>query len=252
LFDPTDSITPVGDLPLDEQGSYALVIAGPSGALVRVPVLSARANRIESTVDAALDATGRLDARIQRQYFGQSGVFWRAVEKSEGSTEVKKRFERSYSRRLPGVALNRVATDTLQEENLLAVNLDLAADRFGQLMQGRLFVVRPGLLTSGGEYSFTSRQRTAPVKLEAGLRRDSIRIKLPEGFKLDELPEPAKIESPYGTLEAIWKVQDGEIVMVETLEIREIVAPPSDYAKVRDFFELVAGAHNAPVVLVKQ
>ena len=28
--------------------------------------------------------------------------------------------------------------------------------------------------------------------------------------------------------------------------------PASDYTKVRDFFELVAGAHNAPVVLVKE
>ena len=32
IFDPTDRITPVGGLPTDEQGSYALVIAGPNGA----------------------------------------------------------------------------------------------------------------------------------------------------------------------------------------------------------------------------
>jgi len=72
----------------------------------------------------------------------------------------------------------------------------VAVDRFGQVMQGRLFVVRPGVLTSGGEYNFASKQRTSPVKLEADLRRDSILIKLPDGFKLDELPLPAKIESP--------------------------------------------------------
>jgi hypothetical protein len=77
-------------------------------------------------------------------------------------------------------------------------------------------------------------------------------IKIPEGFKLDELPPPTKLKSPYGILEATWTVKDGQIVMQETLETSETVVPPSDYVKVRDFFELVAGAHNAPVVLVKE
>jgi hypothetical protein len=40
--------------------------------------------------------------------------------------------------------------------------------------------------------------------------------------------------------------------MTQTLEIRETVAPVSDFAKVRDFFDQVGGVQNAPVVLVKQ
>ena len=251
MFDPTDSITPVGDLTLDEQGSYALVVAAAGGALIQMPVLSAAANRIESNIEATLDTTGRLNARIQRRYYGQSAVTLRATEKLEGAAELKKRFERSYSRRLPATSLTSVSTDAHPEESFLNLALNLAADRFGQVMQGRLFVVRPGLLTSGGEYFFTSKQRTAPVKLEAGLRRDSIVIKLPDGFKLDEVPPPAKIQSPYGTLEASWIVKDGEIVMQETLEILETIVPAADYSKVRDFFDLVAGTHNAPVVLVR-
>jgi len=236
---------------LDEQGSYALVVAAAGGALIQMPVLSAAANRIESNIEATLDTTGRLNARIQRRYYGQSAVTLRATEKLEGAAELKKRFERSYSRRLPATSLTSVSTDAHPEESFLNLALNLAADRFGQVMQGRLFVVRPGLLTSGGEYFFTSKQRTAPVKLEAGLRRDSIVIKLPDGFKLDEVPPPAKIQSPYGTLEASWIVKDGEIVMQETLEILETIVPAADYSKVRDFFDLVAGTHNAPVVLVR-
>jgi hypothetical protein len=132
------------------------------------------------------------------------------------------------------------------------VNLELAAERFGQSMQGRLFVVRPGLLTSGGDYSFTSKPRASPIKLESDLRRDSIKIKLPDGFRLDELPQSAKVESPYGTLEASWSVRDGEVTMEQFLEIRATVAPASEYPQIRDFFDRVAGARSAPVVLVKQ
>jgi hypothetical protein len=148
--------------------------------------------------------------------------------------------------------LNRVSTETSPDQSFITLSVDLTAQRFAQLMQGRLFVVRPGLLNSGGEYYFTLKQRSTPVKLEGGLRHDSIRMKLPPGLKLDELPTPAKIESPYGTLEATWSVKDGEIVMQETLEIRETLAPPSAYAKIREFFEQVAGVHAAPIVLVKE
>jgi len=69
---------------------------------------------------------------------------------------------------------------------------------------------------------------------------------------VDELPDAAKIESPYGTLQATWAVKDGKIVMDESLEIKGIVAPASEYPQIRDFFERVNGAQSAPVVLVKQ
>jgi hypothetical protein len=252
MFDPTDSLTHVGDVPQGEQGSHALVIAGAQGILVTMPVIPAASNRTESVVEASLNGTGDIDAKIQRQYFGQSGVSVRAVETLQGSPELKKRFERSFSRRLPGASLANIVTDGRSDENRFAVNMDLTAERFAQIMQGRLFIVRPGLLNSGGEYFFPTTKRTAPVKLESDFHRDSVTIKTPAGFKLDELPGPVEIKSPYGTLRASWQMRDGEIVLEETLEILETVAPASEYAKVREFFDQVAGARSAPVVLVKQ
>jgi hypothetical protein len=137
------------------------------------------------------------------------------------------------------------------DESRLTVTLELSADRFGQLMQGRLFVVRPGALTSGSDYLFSNRPRGAPIRIQADFPRESIRIKIPSGYTLDELPGAAKIESPYGALEAAWALHDGEITMEETLEIRETVAPASEYKQVRAFFEQVSGVRSAAVVLVK-
>ena len=252
IFDPTDPITPVGDLPQEEQGSQALVIASTRGALLTMPLLPASANRIESTVEAAVDADGRLDAKIQRQYFGQSAIPLRGVQTYLGSDELKKAFEKGFSRRVGATTVRSVTTAAHPEENRLSVSMDLGAERFAQNMQGRLYVVRPGMLSSGGDYFLPSKPRTAPVKLESDLRRDSIKIKLPPGFKLDELPSPVKIESPYGSLETAWKVDSGEIVMTQTLEIRDKIASPSEYADVRRFFDQLTGAESAPIVFVKQ
>jgi hypothetical protein len=251
MFDPTDPVTPVGDLPKPEQASFALLVAPNRGGLITMPILPAAANRMESTVEASVGPDGRMEAHIARDYYGQSGIALREIQKTQGDEEVKKGFERALSRRLNGLSVKKIAT-VVKEENRLAVDIDLAADNFAQVMQNRLFILRPGFLTSGGDYFFNARTRTAPIRLQSDLRRDSIHIKLPVGFKLDELPGASKIESPYGRLEATWTMHDQEIVMEETLEVKETVASASDYAAVRDFFDQVSGAQAAPLVLVRQ
>ena len=58
IFDPTDDDTPVGDLPHHEQGSFALLVAGDQGQLLRMPVTSADANRQERTSEASINPDG--------------------------------------------------------------------------------------------------------------------------------------------------------------------------------------------------
>src|SRR5258705_4717867 len=50
IFDATDDDTPVGDLPEHEQGSFALVLAGDAGTLLRMPVTPPEANGLERKI----------------------------------------------------------------------------------------------------------------------------------------------------------------------------------------------------------
>jgi hypothetical protein len=234
IFDPTDPLTPVGDLPEDEQGSYALVIAGARGELLKMPKLSAEANRIQSEVTGQIDTTGRITATLTRSYYGQSGMGVRATHVFDGTPELQQRFARSFSRRIPGAVVANVRSQ-VTEENRVALNLELTADRFAQINGGRLFVVRPGLLTSGGEYYLDDEKRTSPIQLTADLRRDSVRLRIPAGFQPDELPVPAVLEGEFGRFEVSWKVAADEIVMEETLAIRETEVAASEYEAVRIF-----------------
>jgi hypothetical protein len=251
MFDPTSRFTQLGDLPETEQASYALVIAGAQGALLKMPLLPLDSRRVETNIEATMDADGRLQARLKRQYFGQAGTSLRGVQRLLGNDDVKKIFETAFTRRIGGTTLARVSTGDSPEDHRITVNVDLAAERFG-LLQGKLLLVRPGLLSNTTEYYFSTRQRTTPVRLSAALRSDSIHIKVPAGFKVDEIPQPRKVESPYGKLSASWSVKDGDLVMEQTIEISDTVAPAAEFPKVRDFFESVAGVQNAPVVFVKQ
>ena len=74
IFDPTDSDTPVGELPEDEQGSFALIVAGDRGDIVRMPASPSEANRLERIVEAVLGPDGSLTAKVSERSIGHSAT----------------------------------------------------------------------------------------------------------------------------------------------------------------------------------
>jgi hypothetical protein len=251
IFDPTDPDTPLGDLPEDEQGSRALVIAGAQGELVEMPLLPASANRVESTVEAGMDAAGRLEAHVGRQYFGQSAAMAHARVAHQTNDELKRHYERALATRVGAIAVKQAAISGHIGEGQMQLSLDFAADHFSQIVQG-LIIVKPGVLALGADYAFASGERKLPVKLDADVYRDSVRIKLPSGFKIDEMPDPVRLNGPYGTYQASWKSDGADLVFEQSTEVPDALVPAAHYADLRAYFDQIAGNQAAPVVLVKK
>jgi hypothetical protein len=251
IFDPTDPATQVGGLPREEQGSYALVIAGSDGDLVKMPKLDPSSNRIERVVDVEW-VGGKLEARMLTQYFGQAGSFMRYNASQETTDELKKNLERSFSRRLGGVTVDKITpADHAREDSYeLAVNFGVL--QFGQFMQGRMLLLKPGILVPDPDYIFANKERKLPVMLSGRSRKDVVTIKLPPGFVIDEMPDALEVESPYGKYRAAWKSSDGSIRFEQSLEVKDTFAEVQEYSRVKDFFDKVSAGQGAPVVLLKQ
>jgi len=83
-------------------------------------------------------------------------------------------------------------------------------------------------------------------------RKDTVRIKLPAGYKVDEMPDPVHLESPYGAYQAVWKAEGGDLVFEQSTEVPDAVAPAAQYAQLRAFFDRIAGSQASPVVLVRK
>jgi hypothetical protein len=77
-------------------------------------------------------------------------------------------------------------------------------------------------------------------------------LSLPEGFKIDEIPETMELKSDFGVYRADWKASADGVRFEQTLEIHDITVPATEYSKVRQFFDKVAGNQAAPVVLLKK
>jgi len=251
VFDPTSTDTPLGDLPEDEQGSRALVIAGAQGELVAMPLLPASANRIESTVAAGMDANGHLEVHIGRQYFGQSAAQAHARLSHQSNDDLKRGYESSLARRVGAIAVKQATISGRIAEGQMQLSLDFAADRFSQIVQG-LIIVKPGALALGAEYAFLAGERKLPVKLDAEVYRDTVRIKLPQGYKIDEMPDPVRLESRYAVYQANWKADGGDLVFEQSTEVHDALVPALQYTDLRAFFDKIGGSQMAPVVLIRK
>jgi hypothetical protein len=249
FFDPTDAYTPLGNLPRDEQGSHALVIAPVGGTLVQMPLLPVAARRTERTVQASLSPGGVVEATVNTTYHGGSGGYWRMLA-ARDEKALRKVLEASYSAQIGGLALGEIkpgpAGDTFQ------LGLALRAPGYGQLMMERMLVFKPGALAGATDYDLPARERTSPVRLQASLRQDRVVIALPPGFAIDELPEPLAFSTPLGSYSGEWKLAGADVVFTQSIEIADSLTPASEYARVREFFSKITGAQSAPVVLVKR
>ena len=77
IFDATDDNTPVGDLPEDEQGSFALLIAGEAGQLLRMPTLPPEASSFDRQTSVVLTPKGSITATVRERANGQTAADFR-------------------------------------------------------------------------------------------------------------------------------------------------------------------------------
>jgi hypothetical protein len=81
---------------------------------------------------------------------------------------------------------------------------------------------------------------------------ETVRIKLPDGFDVDEVPDPVKFDSDFGSYTASYEVKDGQLLYTRKLVQRAATIPAEKYAEVRSFYGRVRASEEAPIVLARK
>ena len=252
IFDPTDDSTPVGDLPDHEQGSFALIVAGESGALLKMPKTPPEANRLDRQADVVLMADGSITANVRERSVGNSAVSSRREFRGLSRADYVKRIEGWITRGATGATVSRVEPSDNSAEGKFSLDVDFSATRYAQLMQNRLLVFKPAIVSRRESLFLTEAARHYPVVLSSHAYTETVRVKLPKEFEVDELPDPARLDTPFGTYSTSYVVKDEQLSFTRTLLVRGATVPVNDYAKVRGFFASIRAAEQAPVVLAKR
>jgi hypothetical protein len=252
IFDATNNSTPVGDLPDYEQGSYALVTAGDSGALMKMPTTPPESNSLERQSDVVLGADGSIKATVRERAKGQKAAAYRNEFKSLSRPDYTSVIEKWIGRGANGATVSKVEPTDNNIEGRFALDVEFSARSYAQLMQDRLLVFRPAIVSRLGDVSLTEAKRHQPIVLDAQVYNETVRVKLPAGFVVDELPDPIKLDTTFGTFSASYEMKDGDLVFTRTLVQKASTIPVEDYAKVKNFFAGMRAAEQAPVVLAKK
>ncbi|HJR07640.1 MAG TPA: DUF3857 domain-containing protein [Pyrinomonadaceae bacterium] len=252
IFDATDDDTPVGDLPDHEQNSFALIAAGSDGSLVRMPSTPPEANQLEREAEVSLAADGSITANVKERSVGQAAVEERRGFRKLSRPDYAKTIENWITRGATGAKVVRVEPADDHADGRFALDVDFTAVGYGQLMQNRLLVFKPAILSRRDSVFLTSPLRKHAVVLESHAYTESVNVKLPAGFDVDELPDPVKLDTAFGSYSTSYTVHDGQLQFKRTFTQRATTIPPADYAKVRGFFERIRAAEQSPVVLAKK
>jgi hypothetical protein len=252
IFDATDESTPVGDLPDHEQGSLALVVAGENGLLMRMPVTPPEANRLERQTNVSLDENGAITASVQERFAGQSAVSARRTFKGRSRPEFVKVIEGWVTHGATGARVSKIEPVDSHIENRFALDVEFTADRYAQSMQGRLLVFKPAIVSRRESIYLTEPNRKHPIVLESAAYTETVRVKLPAGFEVDEVPDALKLDTPFGNYAATYEVKDGQLLFTRTFTQRAATIPPDQYASVRKFYSSILATEQAPVVLARK
>lgn len=252
-FDPTDPYAPVGDLPDHLQGSFALLMAGDAGGLVRMPVTPPEANRLERTTTARLEPNGAISGRISERSTGSQAVEERAGFEGESRTDYDARIQRWIASGVAGATVSKITPSDDRIANRFGLDVEFASDRYAQVMGGRLFVFKPALVSRLTRMQLrTDAARTQPVALDATAFSETAKFELPAGLVVDEMPDPVKIETDFGVYATTYEAKDGVLVFTRSLTMKRATIPVKDFESARSFFSKVRDAEQAPVVLVKK
>ncbi|MGH9927649.1 MAG: DUF3857 domain-containing protein [Pyrinomonadaceae bacterium] len=252
IFDATDEHTIVGDLPDEEQGSLALIVAGDAGTLTRMPTMSPESSRLDRQADVNLSPEGDITATLKERSTGQTAVYERQLFRKLSAPDYKNVIEEWLARGTTTAKVSRVQPVDDDVDGRFGLDVDFSALAYGQLMQGRLLVFKPAVVSRREALFLTEAKRSQPIVLESHAFTETVRVRLPAGFEVDELPDVVKLDTAFGSYTTSYEVKNGELVFVRTLAQRAGTIPAEQYQSVRSFFEKIRAAEQAPVVLVKK
>jgi transglutaminase-like putative cysteine protease len=252
IFDPTDGETPLGDLPYYLQGSLALVNSKASAELVKMPVTPPEMNQLERVATLQLQADGAIAGQIQENANGQTAARFRTEFRQLSKPDYHGMIERWLTSGATSARLNKIEPSDNAADGKFTLNVEFSASAYGQLMQGRLLVFKPAVVSRRESLALTSSQRKHPVVLRANAYSETVKVQLPAGFAVDEVPDAVKLETPFGSYMTSYEVVGGELVFKRQLSQKATTIPAAQYDVVRKFFESIRAAENAPVVLAKK
>ncbi|MEM9998839.1 MAG: DUF3857 domain-containing protein, partial [Bacteroidota bacterium] len=245
-LDATDPMRPMGILPAQALSGMGWVPNEDAPLWLRIDPVG-RATRSVS-FESELDAAGTLTVALRLRAEGYDAV-WMRRSIEDGSPEA---FMQDYLSDVPGLVLDSARVEHLHDlAEPLQVYASVRIDGYAQTA-GDLVFFNPTLLDRYLENPFKSPERSFPVDFTYPRTHRIMGLwQLPDGYAVDEMPEPVRIALPEraATYRCQLAEQSGQLVVRRTSELNAPSVQPEAYADLRRYYDRMVQADDQMVVL---
>ncbi len=253
VFDPTDPVVAIGDLPVNLQGAKALLLdKGASDPIVSLPLLAAKPSH-SSNRKIVLNLAA--DGSVQGTYFfegtGSVGAAWRGRERYMSVENFTTAATQSMKNLINGVIIGDIHKINDPDGNAFRMDYTFSSKRFSQRMAGGFMTVNLDLSDHGRSEFLSAMERRLPIGLGAVFDTYEITLAIPEGYILEDLPECKEVRSRYGSYLLEVRSEGSRIRLQRTLQMDDQIASASEFERIKQFFAEANSADHLSLVLLK-
>ena len=251
-FDPTNELTPFGEIGGYLQANYGLLVTPDGGELVELPRQPAAMNSIRRTGKLKLDPLGTLTGEVSEIRVGDRAWAERArLHSVTKSTDKIKPIEDLLAGSLSLFSITKATVDNLDHtDQPFGFHYAFQAQNYAK-NAGGLLLVRPRVLgVKSSAILETKEPRKFPIEFEGPSRdTDSFEIDIPDGYVVDDLPPPVDADYSFASYHSKTEVSGNTIHYSRTLEVKELSVPVSHADDLKRFYRIIAGDERNTAVL---
>jgi Domain of Unknown Function with PDB structure (DUF3857)/Transglutaminase-like superfamily len=252
FFDPTNEVTPFGEIGGYLQANYGLLITPDSGELVELPQQPTSMNSVQRVGKLTLDPKGTLSGDVKEMRLGDRA--WRERWLLRTTTNNKDRIkpiEELLGSSLANFHIVKASVINF-EQTSLPFGLSYSFESTAYAKQaGNLLLVRPRVLgVKAWGILETKEPRKFPVEFDGPSRdTDSFDIALPPGYVVDELPPPMDVDYSFASYHSKIEATGNVLHYERNIEIKELSVPVDKLDQLRKFYRMVASDERNTAVL---
>ena len=250
LFDPTDSLTPLGYVAAHIQATQGLVVTEGGGEFLQLPLLAPTLNRLLRSATLNLRPDGNLEGSVQEILWGGHAARLRRSLLAAPANERAGVLEHFLGEFLGGLVFQSAQAENLENcASPLILRYKFMAKNYAKTA-GELMLVRPRVLGQKARDWLEGKERKHPVEFpSASLETDMFEIALPAGFKVDELPPAVTADCGFVDYKSETKVEGNTLKYQRSTTIKSVHIPKDRLGELKAFYRRVAGDDRNSAVL---
>jgi len=252
FFDPTDELTPLGELSGPLQANYGLLVTPEGGELTELPLLPPALDGVLRKAKFTLSPTGTLAGDVQEARLGDRAEAQRyALRSVNNDAEKIKPLETLLAHSFATYRITRAGVGNADRiDKPFLFTYSIVAENYAK-KAGNLLLVRPrviGVKTS--DLLETKEPRQYPVEFESASRDiDDFEITLPPGYVADDLPPPVSVDYGFASYQSRSEVSGSVLRYLRTFEVREVTIPLNKVEDLKRLYRIIAGDERNTAVL---